>query len=1303
MQKKGELSRLTINLLIGSLIMILGVVIFFIVRGYLEDNGSQEIFTDENIDLKISQVKTVDDTTLDLNLKRGTGEGNFVGLSFAVSDGSLTEIIRLNNSMMENESENFSLSFILLNASRVKKISVTPIYINEEGLEVIGNVKDEYITPNTCSNYCPAGAQCGLNGCGMQCGSGCSSGYLCLNYKCIKQNSGGGGGGSSGGETCTDTCASLVKQCGIQMICGNAVVCGNCPNGYVCSSGLCIQNNTCVSNCAGKNCGSDGCGGSCGNCGEGYNCAVNGTCMKEGTNVKYLVENGKTNSEIIVSSSAPNMVKIAANHLQMYIKNMTGALVPIKNVVNESVAYHIYVGQSNYTNALGITNSECKYGSFKMVSADNYLVLLGNDDLRRNITGPYSLKWGESNRILAEWDAFTGEKWSNPYIAYYVNYNPMLDIWEMDQRGTMNAVYEFLYNQGMRWYYPGEIGTIIPSKKNISVYDINKHVKPDFAMRSPYIYYNRWYNVYDNDIDEMSWQFSLRLNSIEEFLGSSFGHGIESVVSRPEVKSSHPEYYAIWNGVRMNGTNFKEDLCSEGLFDANVRYVSALFDMYDDPMISVMPADAFEHASESSPECMARETPERGRLGYLSDYVFEYVNNLSWVIYNKYPDKKITCGAYISNHHLLPPENLSQAVAPNLVVVISRNRAKFANPEDEEFYRNLTIAWLEKLPSKEIYTWDYYLQNHPGYNSQTIPFFYPHIISEDLKFLKGKINGEFMEVTRNNDAFNLSYDPFAAISLNLYITARLYWDVNQDVDALLNEYYELYYGPASQKMKELIEYSEQHLVDATENPSYFLTLRSRALEARAIAGDTIYGERIDMLIDLMNSKYLGEEVTINSCNVLDSPSTTYKLTSDVSSSGTCFVIEADGITLDCQGHKITYAALGDSSARGVQIWQENYFRIKNCIIQNGNALAGNAIHAYDSNYGIVEYSSAVSSGVGIYFDLGSNNTIRNSNGVSSGFNHAGIYIGRGLNTLVSNSNGSSESSAGILVNGGSNITILNSNGFSNSYRGISISSNYSNVLNSIGTSKSEFGIIFGGSNNILSGSAGYSNSSYGIYLIGSYNNISYSSAISNYSFGLYSNSHHNNIFNLIAKSNEVGIYLEGVYKNNISYTNSTSNSSYGIVLSSNSDNNTLYGCFGISNSNQAYGGIVIGSNSNYNSIINSTGIGNAGSGISISSNNIVYGSKGVSNSSYGIQLSSSLNNEFIDNTAVSQYNTGLRIFGNSNNNNFIRQSAIGGMYGIYISTSTGNTFQDCGTIRGNTTNVSISSDSLNTLFTNCIY
>ena len=38
--------------------------------------------------------------------------------------------------------------------------------------------------------------------------------------------------------------------------------------------------------------------------------------------------------------------------------------------------------------------------------------------------------------------------------------------------------------------------------------------------------------------------------------------------------------------------------------------------------------------------------------------------------------------------------------------------------------------------------------------------------------------------------------------------SRLWWDPTQDVDALLDEYYRLFYGPASAEMKTFIEHCE---------------------------------------------------------------------------------------------------------------------------------------------------------------------------------------------------------------------------------------------------------------------------------------------------------------------------------------------------------------------------------------------------------------------------------------------------------------------------------------------------------------
>lgn len=64
--------------------------------------------------------------------------------------------------------------------------------------------------------------------------------------------------------SCTDTCNSLGYQCGTHTICGASVSCGTCTSGICDSTGQCVA--SCTPSCTGKQCGSDGCGGSCGTC-----------------------------------------------------------------------------------------------------------------------------------------------------------------------------------------------------------------------------------------------------------------------------------------------------------------------------------------------------------------------------------------------------------------------------------------------------------------------------------------------------------------------------------------------------------------------------------------------------------------------------------------------------------------------------------------------------------------------------------------------------------------------------------------------------------------------------------------------------------------------------------------------------------------------------------------------------------------------------------------------------------------------------------------------------------------------------
>lgn len=584
----------------------------------------------------------------------------------------------------------------------------------------------------------------------------------------------------------------------------------------------------------------------------------------------YLVKAGKPAAVIVLGPDAPKMVALAANLFQKYIRDMTGATLPIQQAPSQK-QFNVFLGQSESTRALGISSAGTRDGGFKIISGDDFLVLLGDD--RTSARG----------RILSdqEWDALTApDRWLNPSPGIR-DYNPDYDIYETDGRGTMNAVHEFLYDRGMRWYYPSADGTIIPNRQDISFPATNRVVNPDFSIRHLYLYYKKfgWLttsrypggNLEGSRDEHLNWLLSLRINNISEYVAGRFPHGLDAVTGRAETQLNHPEYYAVLDGKLMNGQNgnaMKQNLCSPELLSATIRYAKTMFDLYQDQYVSVWPADGFTRVSEHSQPCRDKATPERGRSGAISDYVWDFVNNVAWAIHDDPaygPKRMILGGAYYNNQ--LPPQHLSdrRGMAPNLAVMITKwnpeigraperqGRTDTGTPERQAYYRELTQHWANLLPSGKVFTYDYYLHNLPDMVTASTPIFYPRLIAKDLAFLKEKSFGEFVEIVTNWPPKNLAWDSFAAQALNTYITARLYWDADQDVETLLNEYYDLYYGPASQKMKKLHEYSENHFASLMYKPEFLQTMRAMAQDALAMTGEnTVYRKRINRLIGLVN-------------------------------------------------------------------------------------------------------------------------------------------------------------------------------------------------------------------------------------------------------------------------------------------------------------------------------------------------------------------------------------------------------------------------------------------------------------------
>ncbi|HJO54547.1 MAG TPA: hypothetical protein QF373_08590, partial [Verrucomicrobiota bacterium] len=182
----------------------------------------------------------------------------------------------------------------------------------------------------------------------------------------------------------------------------------------------------------------------------------------------YLIQGSKAKAEIVLSVKPARAAEFGAQELQTYLEKISGARIKIVTEPTAGALVKIYVGESEHARDIGITAKGLKRDAFKMVSGENWLALVGND-LEFEPREPWARhhnQWAQEKQ--SEWDKITRKPWMNPIgRRLYRNYNKQLDLWNFDHRGSLNAVYAFLRELGVRWYMPGELGEILPQKTNV--------------------------------------------------------------------------------------------------------------------------------------------------------------------------------------------------------------------------------------------------------------------------------------------------------------------------------------------------------------------------------------------------------------------------------------------------------------------------------------------------------------------------------------------------------------------------------------------------------------------------------------------------------------------------------------------------------------------------------------------------------------------------------------------------------------------------------------------------------------------
>ena len=138
--------------------------------------------------------------------------------------------------------------------------------------------------------------------------------------------------------------------------------------------------------------------------------------------------------------------------------------------------------------------------------------------------------------------------------------------WRKVQRGTLFGVYDFLERfAGVRYYFPGEIGTVVPKKKDWSLPGIDIAERPDTQYRWIWCNPNRrlggnvkyaYPGMKENN--PLIWRNST-LNSIRSC------HGLNDLELVRRFAKTHPEFFAMTKeGKRHDGSLITTDYHKHG-------------------------------------------------------------------------------------------------------------------------------------------------------------------------------------------------------------------------------------------------------------------------------------------------------------------------------------------------------------------------------------------------------------------------------------------------------------------------------------------------------------------------------------------------------------------------------------------------------------------------------------------------------------------------------------------------------------------------------------------------------------------
>lgn len=391
-----------------------------------------------------------------------------------------------------------------------------------------------------------------------------------------------------------------------------------------------------------------------------------------------LVEGGKSDYRVVVAEKASSSTRYAAEELQRFLKEATGAELAIVNDASPATDHEILLGDSARLAALGIKMD------FPALGDEGYVI---------RTAGP---------RLVVAGGAL---------------------------RGNLYGVYDFLEQQvGCRWFTP-KISRI-PKVERLAVGPLDATRVPALEYREVMLF----------DCWDADWMARNRLNTTKlpgekhggsvMFVPDYYVHTFNRLVPPEKYFDSHPEYFAEVDGKRLKD---KTQLCPTN--DEVVKIVTdevrrVLRENPGGKVVSVSQNDWDNYCRCA--KCAALDEQE----GTHAAQVLSLVNRVAEAIAAEFPDRAVETLAY--EWSLNPPKTMKPR--DNVIIRLSTIRCSFSEPLETQAkgkaFRRVLERWAEIC--HRIWIWDYttYFSYYP------LPWPNYRVLDDNIRyFIKNHVRG----------------------------------------------------------------------------------------------------------------------------------------------------------------------------------------------------------------------------------------------------------------------------------------------------------------------------------------------------------------------------------------------------------------------------------------------------------------------------------------------------------------------------------------------------------------------------------